>query len=70
MKDQTQTKLSMLHLENQIPWFVVEAVFRNSNLSNLFGDTSIERLVISCFDSLYPRANKSKVKGGSFTSGG
>jgi Plant protein of unknown function len=70
MKDQIRTKLSMLRLENQIPWFAVEAVFRNSNLSKHFGDTSIERLAISCFDNLYPRANKSKVKGGSFPSRG
>jgi Plant protein of unknown function len=70
MQNQIKTKLSMLRLENQIPWFAVKAVFTNSNLSEFFDDTNIERLAISCFDEFYPRANKSKVQGESFPSEG
>ncbi|KAG2632397.1 hypothetical protein PVAP13_2NG084200 [Panicum virgatum] len=69
MKDQIKTKIDMLRIRNQIPWFVVEAVFTNSSLSELFG-TRIDRLAMSCFDDLYPRVNKSKVKGGNLPSGG
>jgi Plant protein of unknown function len=69
MKDQMLTKIDMLRLENQIPWFVVEAVYKNFNFSEVFG-TSIETLAMSCFDDLYPKANKSKVQGGSFPKGG
>jgi Plant protein of unknown function len=60
----------MLRLENHIPWFAVEAVFTNSHLSKLLGDTSIKCLAIACFDNLYPRANKSRAPDGSFPSEG
>jgi len=70
MKDQIKTKIDMLRIRNQIPWFVVEAVFAHSSLSELFGGTRIDRLAMSCFDDLYPRVNKSKVKGGNLPSGG
>ncbi|KAJ3691540.1 hypothetical protein LUZ61_020704 [Rhynchospora tenuis] len=69
MKDQIKTKIDMLRIRNQIPWFVVEAVFTNSSLSKLFG-TRIDGLAMSCFDDLYPRVNKSKVTGGNLPSGG
>lgn len=69
MKDQIKTKIDMLRIRNQIPWLVVEAVFTNSSLSQLFG-TRIDRLAMSCFDDLYPRVNKSKVTGGNLPSGG
>ena len=70
MEDQIKTKIDMLRISNQIPWFVVEAVFAHSSLSGLFGDTRIDRQAMSCFDDLYPRVNKSKVKGGNLPSGG
>jgi Plant protein of unknown function len=38
LNDQMQTKLEMLYLENQIPWFTVEVVFKIFNLSELSGN--------------------------------
>jgi Plant protein of unknown function len=70
MNDQIKTKIDMLRFRNQIPWFAVEAVFTNSNLSKFFTGTRIDRLAMSCFDDLYPKVNKSKVQSDSFPSGG
>ena len=70
MEDQIKTKIDMLRISNQIPWFVVEAVFTSSSLSKELSGTCIDRLAMSCFDDLYPRVNKSKVKFGKLPSGG
>jgi Plant protein of unknown function len=65
MNPPTRTKLDMLNLGNQIPWFAVEAVFTRSNLHRVYSDKySIEKLAMSCFDDLFPRVNKFKVQNG------
>ncbi|KAJ1690360.1 hypothetical protein LUZ63_014515 [Rhynchospora breviuscula] len=66
MQQQLEIKLDMLNLSNQIPWFAVQAVFSNSDLSKLLNDTGtdIHSLVFSCFDDLYPSVYKFKVHGG------
>ena len=67
MRDPIMVKSVMLHMNHQIPWFVLEAVYaKHSNLSKLVG-TPINILAMSCFDDLYPRVHKSKVHGGTIT---
>ena len=52
MEDQIKTKIDMLRIRNQIPWFVVEAVFTSSSLSKELSGTCIDRRAMSCFDDL------------------
>ncbi|XP_078169247.1 uncharacterized protein LOC144563639 [Carex rostrata] len=49
-------------MDYQIPWFVVEAVYRkHSNLNKIF-DIPIHKLALLCFEKFYPRSmHKSKV---------
>ncbi|KAJ4788323.1 hypothetical protein LUZ62_039569 [Rhynchospora pubera] len=66
MQQQLAIKLDMLNLSNQIPWFSVQAVFTNSDLSKFLNDnyTDIHSLVFSCFEDLYPSVYKFKVHRG------
>ncbi|XP_078149692.1 uncharacterized protein LOC144545013 [Carex rostrata] len=64
MEDSMKIKLQMLTMDYQIPWFLVECMYKkHSNLSELVG-TPINELAFSCFDDLYPGVHRSKVHGG------